>query len=238
MEVSEAATQTKRPACAGRFVFQALIRIRDQFVHAVQVAQVARCASRSRRRGRRSAGRSDPWPGWTSARARARRRGSPAASARGSRGTGRPASGRSRRSAHCLRRHGNPRRTGRLRRPWCWRAFRRLRRGPRAGRRRTSFGFVRRFGAACFGGGGFFRLAAARPGQRQRRAGRWRGACFVMVRARSLQGRKVGGDVGDVLVREALRLGLHRRVLARALLVFGQRVEQVCADWPPIFGTW
>src|SRR3546814_18575925 len=43
----------------------------------------------------------------------------------------------------------------------------------------------------------------------------------------SLQAGQVGGDVGDVLAREALGLGLHRRVLALALLVLGERVDQV-----------
>src|SRR5690606_6847465 len=48
--------------------------------------------------------------------------------------------------------------------------------------------------------------------------------------------RQEGGDIGDVLRGEALRLRLHGRVLAVARLVLGQRVDQVRLGLPPELG--
>src|SRR5690606_26454939 len=48
--------------------------------------------------------------------------------------------------------------------------------------------------------------------------------------------RQEGGDVGDVLVRKALRLGFHGRMLAGALPVFGQRVGEIDRRLPADHG--
>src|SRR5690606_1966903 len=58
----------------------------------------------------------------------------------------------------------------------------------------------------------------------QGRYGSWRGS--------RLQLRKIGSNVGDVLLREAVCLCLHGGVLAGALLVFGQCVDEVSRRLP------
>src|SRR5690606_2328948 len=85
---------------------------------------------------------------------------------------------------------------------------------------------------------GPIRSRCRRQAVRWKRSGRWRGrrgkACWSC--GGSLQARQEGGDIGDVLRGEALRLRLHGRVLAVARLVLGQRVDQVRLGLPPELG--
>src|SRR5690606_25901191 len=69
---------------------------------------------------------------------------------------------------------------------------------------------------------------AARPRTAVRTMAR-RGAytAFDMGSGRLLDGGKEGGEVGDVLLREALGLGPHRRMVALAVAVRVQRLGQV-----------
>src|SRR5690606_5414594 len=58
--------------------------------------------------------------------------------------------------------------------------------------------------------------------------------CWLPVR--SLQAGKEGGDVGDVLLAEALRLRVHGRVVAGTALVLGECVDQVGFRLPADLG--
>ena len=141
----------------------------------VQVAQLGSGASRSRRPGRRSAGRSGPWPAATSGVLRGRRRGTPAASARGSRRTGRPASGSSASIGALPSAPWQSMQAWPVALPLVWPAARRRRCGPSAGRRRTRCAPSPRSAADA-------RPACRRRSSRERRATatrawRWRGRC-------------------------------------------------------------
>src|SRR3546814_271269 len=123
----------------------------------------------------------------------------------------------------------SPRRTGRWPCPWRGRAARRHRRGPWAGPRTRWCGLRR-------GPGTWARRACRGPSSRSalaRKPARWRGGRqIVSWRGSLLQLRKIGRDVGDVLLREAHRLCLHGGMLAGALLVLVQCVDQVRGRLP------
>src|SRR5690606_2723103 len=80
------------------------------------------------------------------------------------------------------------------------------------------------------------RLRWSRPRQRRPkgrggRSGRWRDAGRTRLSTWaadcSLEGGKEGGDVGDVLLREALGLGTHGRMPALVVAVLVQGLAQV-----------